>query len=67
MRTRRSWRNQNRLFRELFAPPERPKPTLDERIACLEQAIAQCANRRTRGQLERDLLSLKRKRALASR
>ena len=67
MRTRRSWRNQNRLFRELFAPPQRSKPTLDERIALLEQSIARCGNRRTRRQLERDLKSLQMKAARRQR
>ena len=64
MRTRRSWRNQDRLFRELFAQPPPPRPTLDQQITGLETAIAQCGNRRTRNQLQRDLMSLKRKRSL---
>jgi hypothetical protein len=67
MRTRRSWRNQNILFRELFAPPQPPKPPLTRQIEIIELAIARCRNQRTRRQLERDLKSMKRKRAMNRR
>ena len=54
MRTRRSWRNQNRLWKELCGPqPETPQ--FDE-IAYLEKAIASPAVRHKKAliaQLER--------------
>lgn len=54
MRTRRSPRNQERLWRELGAPPA-PKPATDP-IAALERILARPGiNARTRRQLERDL------------
>lgn len=64
MRTRRSWRNQNILWRELFAPAPVRVFTTDERIDNLRRAIAGCLSPRSRKQLERDLVKLERKKRL---
>lgn len=66
MRTRRSPRNQDRLFKALFKPPDEPKPQADEveRLQELLNTPGRILNRRTRGQLERDLKSALHKRAV---
>lgn len=63
MRTRNSWRNQNILFRELFAPKAEPRETLDE-VARAERMLLAPVNARTRRMLERDLAAAKHRRAV---
>ena len=62
MRTRRSPRNQEILFRALFRPTEESRPPVD-RVAVLERMIADPRHARIRRQLERDLLRERYRRA----
>lgn len=65
MRTRRSPRNQNILFRELFAPADKPKPiTLEQEAERLRRWIANPAQRRHKKLNERSLLGVLRRIAL---
>lgn len=62
MNTRRSWRNQNRLFRDLFEPPAAPPAS---KVELLERALSKAkadpfAGRRTVQGLERELAQAKR-------
>ena len=62
MRTRRSPRNQERLWRELGG--KKPAPAKRDEVADLESILARGEmNKRTRGQLERALQRAKFKRA----
>lgn len=69
MRTRRSWRNQDRLFRELGGRPEKPPVlTAEQRIANLRAFIASpFHSRRARAKAERDLVKLVRQGGAARR
>lgn len=57
MRTRRSWRNQDRLFAALFKPPEAPRPAgAPDTVAALERELAApLLGRRMRADLEKRL------------
>lgn len=67
MRTRRSPRNQEILWRLLGGEKKVIlPPTIDEQIVATEAALKTCWNKRTRGQLERDLARLKVRRAQKS-
>ena len=62
MRTRRSPRNQERLWRELGG--EREKPPQIDHLRVLERALELCMNKRTRKQIERDIANEKHRRAV---
>lgn len=58
MKTRRSPRNQEILFRALFAPAPVSKPETNP-LASLERQLANCFGARTRKMIEREIVSLK--------
>ena len=67
MRTRRSPRNQERLFRALFQPPPQPTKTeLEIMLGALERAKQHGASKRTLHKLEQAVVWARRRAAFAA-
>ena len=62
MFTRRSPKNQDKLFKILFEPDGINK-IINDRLISLENQLSRCINKRTRGMIQREIAREKIKRA----